>query len=60
MSEETEKKEEETLYTSDDDGVHTFDMFHVMSRWDVVLGILFIAMLLAIVTYFTLIVPVGA
>ena len=60
MTKTNNKQEDDTIYTSKDDGVHTFDMYHVVSRWDVVLGLIFIAVLLLIVTYFTLISPVGA
>lgn len=51
MTEPSENKEVDK--PEEDTGVETFDMYHVFSRWDLILAIVTIVGLLLAVLYFT-------
>ena len=37
-----------------EDGLHTFDMYHLFSRWDLLLVLLFIIVVLLLTLYFVM------
>lgn len=48
-----DKKSKDTEDTNED-GLHTFDMYHLFSRWDLVLVLVFIIVVLLVTLYFVM------